>query len=186
MIIGITGTNGAGKGTVVEFLKQQGFRHYSARDFIVEEVTRRGLPVNRDNTRLTANDLRREHGPGYVLIELYKRAVEGGGNAVLESMRTVGEAEALKEKGVIIWAVDADRKARYERSVLRGTDLDKISFEKFCEQEDREMQGTEPWDMNVFGVMKLADRIFTNDGTPGELSAQVKEALHMAQNKAIL
>jgi hypothetical protein len=39
------------------------------------------------------------------------------------------------------------------------------------------MQGTESWDMNVFGVMKLADRIFLNNGTVDELFGEVEKAL---------
>ena len=36
MIIGITGTLGAGKGTVVDFLKEKGFRHFSVRDYLIK------------------------------------------------------------------------------------------------------------------------------------------------------
>jgi len=34
MIIGITGTLGAGKGTIVEILKKKWFGHYSVREFL--------------------------------------------------------------------------------------------------------------------------------------------------------
>ena len=34
IIIGITGTIGAGKGTIVELLIKKGFKHYSVRDFL--------------------------------------------------------------------------------------------------------------------------------------------------------
>jgi dephospho-CoA kinase len=174
MIIGITGTNGAGKGTVVEYLvEKSGFAHYSARAFLNEEVIRRGLPDNRSSLRDVANDLRKMHGPAYVHEQLFARATERGGDAVLESVRAVGEAEFLKSKGALIGAVDADRKIRYERAVLRGSMTDKVSFEDFCIQEDREMASTEPWDMNVFGVMALADFTITNNGTLEELHAQI-------------
>ena len=39
-VFGITGTNGSGKGTVVEFLKQKGFKHYSASELILEEIVK--------------------------------------------------------------------------------------------------------------------------------------------------
>ena len=181
MIIGITGTNGAGKGTVVDYLvKQKGFTHYSVRSFLVEEIERRGMPVNRDSTNLVGNDLRAKHGPGYLAEQLLSRALHEGSNAVIESIRTPGEAAHLQSQGALIWAIDADRQARYERSVLRGSNLDKISFEKFCEQEDREMAQTENFDMNVFGVMAMADTVFTNNGTPEELYQQVEVALKVA------
>ena len=178
MIIGVTGTNGAGKGTVVDYLvKNKGFAHFSARGFITEEILRRGLEVNRDNTNLVANDLRKIYHPAYIAEQLFEQASAKGDNAIIESIRTVGEAEFLKSKSALIWAVDADRKVRYERSVLRGSDLDKISFEKFCEQEDREMDQKEKFDMNIKGVMAMADHIFTNNGTQEELFAQIEEAL---------
>jgi dephospho-CoA kinase len=174
MIIGITGTNGAGKGTVVDYLVQKkGFKHYSAREFLFEEIRRRGMLENRDSLREVANDLRKMHGPAYVIEQLYARAQEKGVDAVIESVRTMGEAEFLKSKGALIGAVDADRNLRYERAVLRGSQTDEVSFEEFCIQEDREMASNEPWDMNVFGVMKLADFKIENNGTLEELHEQV-------------
>ena len=67
IIIGITGTLGAGKGTIVDFLKEKGFLHYSARDFIVETIEKEGLEVNRDSMTLIGNRLREEHSPSYIL-----------------------------------------------------------------------------------------------------------------------
>ena len=182
MIIGITGTNGAGKGTVVDYLvNQKGFTHYSGRAFIAEEIKKRGLPVNRDNLNVVGNDLRKTHGPGYIAEQQFARAQAKGEHAVIESLRAVGEAEFLKSRGALIWGVDADRKTRYERAVLRGSETDRVSFEEFCAQEDRELSQTAKYDMNVFGVMQMADVVLTNDGTQEELFAQVEAALQKAQ-----
>ena len=50
IIIGITGTLGAGKGTIVDYLvKNKGYHHYSVRAYLTEEIKRRNLPVNRDS-----------------------------------------------------------------------------------------------------------------------------------------
>ena len=68
MLIGITGTNGSGKGTVVDYLvMQKGFSHYSARMFLIEEIARRGLKQNRSSMREVANALRQEHEPQYLM-----------------------------------------------------------------------------------------------------------------------
>jgi dephospho-CoA kinase len=178
MLIGITGTNGAGKGAVVEYLvSAKGFSRYSARAVIMDEVRARHLSkMDKDTMRDVANELRKEHGAAYVIEQLYAMA-EGEGNIVLESVRTIGEAEFLKGHGAHILAVDADKKTRYERITERGTDDDQLTFEEFSAREDREMASSDPWDMNVFGVMQLADAEVTNNGTLEELHLQVDEAL---------
>ena len=92
IIIGITGTLGAGKGTIVEYMvENKGFNHYSVRGFLLEEIRRLGMPENRDSMYNLANDLRAEHGPSYVTDRLYEKAVQEGKNSVIESIRTTGE-----------------------------------------------------------------------------------------------
>ncbi len=179
MILGVTGTVGAGKGTVVDYLvKEKGFAHYSVRDFLLEEIRQRGLAdETRNGLRDMGNMLRKEHGPAYIAEVLLARAKEQGGNVLIESIRSVGEAEYLKTHGARMLAVDADRASRYERVVLRGSSTDNLTFEEFCAQEDREMAGTAPWDMNVFGVMSVADVTLMNNGTVEELHAQVDRTL---------
>lgn len=178
MIIGITGTNGAGKGTVVEYLvKYKGFKHYSARDFIVKEIERRGMPVTRTVMQRVGNELRAAHGPAFIIQELYKRAIQNGGDAVIESIRTPGELSGFKRAEVVLWAVDADQRVRYERSVLRGSETDHVTFEQFAEQEEREMQSDDPTKQNIRSVIKLADAVFANNGAPHELYRQVEKAL---------
>lgn len=177
MIIGITGTLGAGKGTVVEYLKQHGFTHYSVRDFLVEEINKRGLEKNRDNMLAVANDLRSTYGPGYIAEQLTERATKAGGDAVIESIRSVGEAEYLKNNGAMLWAVDADQRARYERIVPRGSETDKVTFEKFQSDEAAEFANEDPTKPNLKKLIEIADAVFLNNGTQEELFAQVEKAL---------
>lgn len=178
MIIGITGTLGAGKGTVVEYLQKKGFTHFSARDVWNEEIARRGWVSNRDNMVVVANELRAEHGPGFFATRAMQKAHEEGvANAVIESIRSVGEAEAIKQGGGVLWAVDADVRTRYERIVLRQSETDRVSFEKFVEDEEKEWENTDPTKQNLKAVIAMADTVLTNNGTQEELFAQVEVAL---------
>jgi len=182
VVVGITGTLGAGKGEVVTCLKKQGFAHFSARDFIIGEITRRGLPVNRDSTIIVANDLRTMHSPSYIIERLYAAALGKGQNAVIESVRAVGEVDFLRNQAKIaggnpffLIAVDADPHVRYERIVERGSQLDHVSYEKFLSDEAREMKSVDPTKQNIGECVRLADFVVANDGTRKQLAVQVEK-----------
>jgi len=177
MIISITGTLGAGKGTIVEYLGCKGYRHFSARDLLVAELDNRGLEHNRENMLLTANDLRATYGPSYIAEQLLAMAKEDSSNAVIESIRSIGEARFLKEHGARLWAVDADPQLRYNRVQGRASVTDRVSFDEFRQHEAAEFANTDPAKNNLRGVMMMADDTFTNNGTPMELFKQVEHAL---------
>ncbi|HVX90184.1 MAG TPA: AAA family ATPase [Candidatus Paceibacterota bacterium] len=177
MIIGVTGTNGAGKGTVVDYLVAKGFTHYSVREFLIEEIKRRGMEVNRPSMREVANDLRASKEPEFIVDTLFTRATKQGGDAVIESIRALREAEFLKKHGAHLFAVDANRHIRYERVVLRASHTDAVDFDTWVMEEEREWHNEAAHDMNVPGVMKLADHTFHNDGTLEELHAQIDAVL---------
>ncbi len=173
IILGITGTLGAGKGTVADYLKEKGFGYHSVREFLTEEIVKRGMPVNRDSMVEVANDLRKKNGPSYILDTLYARAESAGKDAVIESIRTVGEVEELRKKGMLLLAVDADPQVRYSRVQFRKTETDHVSFETFMEHELRESEGDDPAKQNLRHTVRLADYRLTNDGSLDDLRMQV-------------
>ena len=177
--IGITGTLGAGKGTIVDYLvKKRGFAHYSVRAFLTEEIVRRGLPVDRDSMTLVGNDLRAQHSPSWIVEQLYNMASASGKNCIIESIRTPGEVEALRGKPhFYLFAVDADAHVRYERVVLRGSETDHIDFNTFIANEQREMNNTDPNKQNLGVCISLADYKFDNGGSIDELHEQVEQGL---------
>lgn len=179
-IIGITGTMGAGKGTIVEYLTaQHGFKHYSVRGYLINIIEQRGMPVNRDSMVVVANELRAKNKPSFIAEELYKEALQHGGNCIIESIRTVGEITELKSKGnFTLFSVDAQRTIRYERIVKRGSETDLVSYEIFAENEEREMRADDPNKQNLGACMALADYHFTNNGTFDELYRQVDDTLN--------
>lgn len=179
IIIGITGTLGAGKGTIADFLvKKRGFSHYSVREFLIREIEKRELPVNRPSMTIVGNDLRTRYGSGYIAEELYKEAVASGKNCIIESIRTEGEIIVLKKhKNFYLFAVDADQRTRYQRVVARQSETDQISYEEFGANEKREFASDDPSKQNLSRCITLADYVFHNDGTREELEKQVNAVL---------
>ncbi len=178
MIVGITGTLGAGKGTLAKYLvDKKGFKHFSGRKFITKEVVRRGLSVNRDTMVLVANELRAEHSPSYIAEQLVKQASDFGGDAVVESIRVPAEVDELKKAGGILVSIDADIEKRYKRIMERGSETDNVSFEKFKADEEKEMNSTDPNKQSISSVMKLADVHLTNNGTISDLENVVEKSL---------
>lgn len=179
MIIGITGTDGAGKGEVVRYLvEEKGFTHYSSRALLIEELKKRERPVDRNHMRLVANELRKEKGNDYVVQAALERIEEEKPeNAVIESLRAVAEAETLKERGGVLLAVDADQKVRYERVQKRRSESDQVSFEAFKEHEALEMNDPDPHGMQKQKVIEMADYLIENNSTIKELHDGVTHIL---------
>lgn len=179
MIIAITGTIGSGKGTVVDYLvTTKGYRHYSVRDFLTALLLERGLQVARPEMRLLANELRETKDPAYIIRSIYEKAErEGAGNAVIESVRNIGEAEFLLSKGITLLAVDADQERRFHRVQERRSATDQVDFATFIYHEEMEMHPAGPHDMNVHGVMRLAHATIQNDGSLNELHTNVERVL---------
>jgi hypothetical protein len=59
------------------------------RAFLIQEIEKRGMPVNRDSMVIVANDLRATYGASYIAEQLYEQAKIHGDNAIAESIRTV-------------------------------------------------------------------------------------------------
>ncbi len=180
MIIGITGSFGAGKGYVADYLvTKKGFAHFSARSLIIKEIEKRGMPVNRDSMIEVANDLRRQGGPTYIFERLVEEAQKHGGNAVIESVRAIAEARFIKAKGGVVLGIDADPLIRYERIIKRGSETDHVSFAEWREQEIKESNPDDPTKQDIFGALKESDYVILNTESTEAFEAKVDEFLEM-------
>jgi dCMP deaminase len=165
MIIGICGTLSSGKSTIAKILVEKGFKHFSVRDFLVQEITRKGIRVTRDNMVEIANELRAKYGPSYVVEKLYEQGKLVGGNIIIESIRNIGEVESLKIKeDFFLLGVTASSELRYKRVIKRGGIIDSISYEKFVEEEAREMNNPDPHKQNISKCFDRSDYVIDNEG----------------------
>ncbi|MBE0638052.1 MAG: AAA family ATPase [Bacteroidales bacterium] len=179
LIIGITGTLGAGKGTIVDFLvKQKEFVHFSVRDYLIREILKRGLTVDRNSMTDVANDLRAKNSSSYIVDELHREALKTGKNSVIESLRTPGEIDSLKAKGnFFLFAVDAPPQVRFDRIKKRASETDHIDFATFIQNEKREMTTNDPNKQNLKHCIQMADFVFENTGSVAELEMKVEEVI---------
>jgi len=178
MIVGLTGSFGAGKGTVVEYLLDvKGYTHFSASGFITEEIIKRGLPVNRDSMSVVANELRSTHGPSYIIDSLYARAQEHSGDVIIESLRAVAEVRRIKELGGFVLGIDANPILRYERAHARQSAKDDVSFEKWLDQEKAESNQGDLTKQNIFGALKESHVIIENNSSVEELHKEIDRVL---------
>jgi dephospho-CoA kinase len=182
MIIGLAGTIGAGKGTVVEYLKAKGFAHYSSSSLLGELVEKEGNPRIREFLSPMATRLQQEY-PGGVIEKNYREKflVDQPEHAIFEAIHRQTEANFLHSIGGKIIGVDADLETRYKRTVLRNEgEKDRQDFENFKEQAriEDEGGGDALRDNNIKAVLKSADIIITNDGTLEELHQQIDTALN--------
>ncbi|MEM9336945.1 MAG: AAA family ATPase [Patescibacteria group bacterium] len=175
MIIGITGTLGAGKGSIVAYLKERGFVHYSGSAMLRKILEERGDEVNRDAYSRLAGEIRGEDPQGLAKLLWQQYESEDPEHAVIEALHDLGEADFVKEKGGQIIAVDADIDTRYHRVVARGSEKDKVTFDHFREQIQREEEGG--GHHNIRAVINMADYVIMNNGTIEELHQEVERVL---------
>lgn len=179
IIIGITGTLGAGKGTVVDYLSlKKGFLHFSVREYLKKEMQKRGMPNNRDSMTHLANELRAQNSPSYVTDQLYFESLETGKDSIIESIRTPGEITSLRQKGAFyLIAVDADATTRYERVKQRASETDHIAFDTFLANEAREMNSEDPNKQNLKKCIEMADFHIDNNGDLSQLQEQIEQII---------
>ncbi len=187
-VIGVSGTNGSGKDTVMQLLSSKyGYLFISATDLLTAELERRGDPTDRLHKAALSAEWRREGGMGVIVqkaYETWQRQASIYKGLVVGSLRHPGEADAVhKLGGTVIW-VDADERVRYERLQrnleARGRVIeDAISFEQFKADEAREMHPSgDGATLNVAAVKERCD-IFLDNGADdmAQFQASVEQAL---------
>lgn len=174
-LVGLTGTNSAGKGEVAAYLVSRGCAFHSLSDVLRGELAARGLEAGRDNLIRIGNELRAEFGADVLARRVMDRI--GDGPAVIDSIRNTREVDFFRGTGeFILLAVDAPVELRFERARSRGRDESAATLEEFRAKEQAEMDGGEGR-QQLRDCMAAADRLIVNDGSLDDLHRKVEEAL---------
>jgi dephospho-CoA kinase len=166
-LIGLTGTNGAGKGETVAFFVRRGYEHRSLSDAIRDALAAEGLEPSRDNLIRKGNDLRREGGPDVLARRIMAKI---RGRSAIDSIRNPGEIAFLRT------ALDAPPALRFERVARRGRNESAPDLAAFLRKEAEE-NGADPGAQQINRCMALADVTVINDGTLDDLHRKLEELL---------
>lgn len=173
-LIGLTGTNSAGKGEVASFFKKKGYTYLSLSDLIREELKKIGKEETRDNLIKMGNELREKGGHDILARRVMKKVKD---KSVIDSIRNPREVEYLRaQKNFILLAVDAPVDLRYERATKRGRAESASTLKEFIKKEAEEMTDSEKG-QQLHNCMKMADFLVINDGSLKDLHRTLEELL---------
>jgi len=173
-LVGLTGTNAAGKGEVAAYLTKKGYACLSLSDEIRDELRRKGEPITRDNLIAEGNSLRHRYGPDVLARRVMKKVK---GPTVIDSIRNAREVAFLRRrKDFILVAVDAPLELRYERARKRGRPESAGTLEEFAAKEKMEMEGG-TGGQQIRRCLEMAGLTLINDGSLEALHRQIEERL---------
>jgi len=180
LIFCITGMPGSGKSLVADAAKQLGFRVVSMGDVIREEAGRRCVPKSPKSLGTLMLKLRREEGSDVVAKRCLAMVRESKSSVLIEGLRSLDELNYFKQNAdVQLIAVHASPSTRFDRLLKRGRPDDPKERDAFDERDLRELQ------VGIGSIIALADHVFVNEGTLGDIGASAKaffEGLLNAKN----
>jgi dephospho-CoA kinase len=173
-LIGLTGTNGAGKGEVAAYLIKKGYAYFSLSDIIREELEKKEQEITRDNLIKLGNELREKFGADILARRVMEKIK---GKAVIDSIRNPKEIECLrKQKDFILLGIDAPVKLRYGRVKKRGRNESASTLREFIQKEREEMEGSEHG-QQLLKCLQMADFRIINNGSLESLYQKLEEFL---------
>ena len=174
MLVGLTGRNGPGKSTIIEWFKERGFGTSSCSDSIRHWLRKNGREETRDNLIEGGRALRAAGGPG-VLAEMLLALIGDEENHAIDSIRTPAEVEVLRARDdFVLIEVRADGGRRWERLSARGRQGDSGNLDEFKRQDDAELEAHDESGQALLATAELADVLMLNDGTPEDLYANLE------------
>lgn len=180
MIIGIVGSIASGKDTVADYLKTKGFKAVSLSDILRQVMREEGQEITTANMTEFGNRLRNDRGHDF-LAEKAVKEINPGDNAVITSIRQVGEVEFLQSQpDFVLVKLDAPIEMRLDRLVKRSREGDIKNIDELKEIEAKQANGT-GGGMNMNKCFAMANTEIINDGTFEELNAKIDKLISEAR-----
>lgn len=181
MIIGLTGTNAAGKTTVLQYLQSKNFEIYSLSDVLRDELAKRGTAATRANLIRIGNELRKQYGAS-VLADRIKSQIRTS-RAVVDSIRNPAEIQSLRQSGnFFLIAVDAPAELRFERARRRNRLEGIESLDDFIRWDNQEKSELST-EQNIPACIEQADFKVINTGSEEDLRKRVDAILRQIETR---
>jgi len=134
----IVGMPASGKNITRQYAESKGLPYFGTGDLVRQEVSRRGLEPNAENTARISTELRGKDGQGVTRLALSAALESGSPVGFLEGMRSWPEIELIRRQAdVVVVAFLAPRETRLRRILSRGRRDDLP--EHFQERDFREI-----------------------------------------------
>ncbi len=183
-IIGLAGTAGAGKDTAAELLctlfNMQNLSTGDALRAITRYLYRLDSMHNpiRDQLFEVATYIRSEIDAAALvkLCILQAQALQLN-RTIISGLRSVGEAEAVRQAGGIIVGIDADAHIRYDRMFARARDAEsQKTLDEFLAQDEIENRGVSDSGpgRGIRSIIDGADVLITNNDDLNNLRLELK------------
>jgi dephospho-CoA kinase len=149
---------GAGKSTVAQALRNEGFKIVVFGDAVREEAKQRGLDTSDSNLGKVMLDLRRELGMGAIARISLPRIKEAGNLCAVDGVRSLEEVKVIREVAFTrILAIHASPAKRYEYLKSRNRGDSPLTWETFEARDRRELE------VGLGAAIALADEIISNN-----------------------
>ena len=176
IILAIVGLPGAGKTEAANYLeKKTGWPKVYFGQAVIDEVKKRGLPINEQNEKLAREELRAQHGIAALAIaNLPKiKALLGESSVILESLYSWEEYLEIKKhfseafKVLAIYSSPATRIIRMKIRPVRPLSAADLQARDYAQIEN----------LHQAGPIARADWTIVNEGTLVELFENIDNIL---------
>lgn len=156
----------SGKSTVVDALKNKGFKHVTLSDIVRDECEKQGLPLERSQLMNVGQKLREEFGAGVLAARALQKIdqLDGSENWIVDGIRNPAEVVELRHHpDFVLIANTAPENLIVERILTRKREDDTLDETAIRAKLRREMgEGEPPEGQQVQKCIEMADFIFEN------------------------